>query len=154
VNDDGSELRRGLRSLGRAVGTVAGRVLGERVVGQSVPPERVAVSPEFDAGVMRAAEDLARLLHAAGKGLEQHPLDPVRAAHVARAHVEDPLDRPEGLGPLAVGLRDLGGGLARVAEGLLDEVAPRRPAEAASAAPSEAPQDPTTAATGENDASR
>lgn len=125
--DDASDLRRGLRSLGRAAETVAGRVLGEKVIGKPVPPDRVAISPEVDANVLRAAEELAKLLHAAGKGLQAHPLAPLRAVDEARAHADDPLDTPEGLGPLAVGLRDLGGGLARVAEGVLDEIAPRKP---------------------------
>jgi hypothetical protein len=127
MSDDASEFRRGLRSLGRAAETMAGRVLGEKVIGRPVPSERVAISPEVDAGVLHAAEELARLLHAAGKGLEAHPLDPLRAVDVARAHADDALDRPEGLGPLSVGLRDLGGGLTRVAEGVLDEIAPRKP---------------------------
>lgn len=127
MKDDGSELRKGLRSLGRVAETMAGRVLGEKVTGRPVPPERVAISPAVDEGVMHAAEELARLLHAAGKGLEAHPLHPLRAVEEAVAHADDTLDRPEGLGPLSVGLRDLGGGLARVAEGVLDEVAPRKP---------------------------
>ncbi len=121
-----SELAQGLRSFGRAVETVGGRLLGERVIGKSIPPDRVAIGPRADAALERAGEDLARLLHAAGKGLEAHPLDPVRAAQAARERVADPVQEADGLAPLGVGLRDLGGGLSRVAEGVLDVVAPRK----------------------------
>lgn len=125
--DVASELERSLRSLGAALETVGGKLLGARVVGKEVPPDRVAISPEADDALVRAGESVGRLLHAAGEGLKAHPLRPDAAFQVARDHAEDDLHPREGYTPLTTGLVDLGAGLAKVAEGVLDVVAPRRP---------------------------
>lgn len=130
--DAASELERSLRSLGAVFETVGGKLLGARVVGKDVPPDRVAISPEADEALVRAGESVGRFLHAAGEGLKAHPLRPDAAFQVARDHAEDELHPPEGYTPLTAGIADLGVGLAKVAEGVLDAVAPRRPKPPAS----------------------
>lgn len=136
---DKSELEQGLASFGRVLEGVTGRLLGPKAIGKSTLPEQVALSPEADAALARAGEDLGRLLNAAGEALKEHPLDPAEAVKAARVHTADPVIPEEGWSPLAAGLVNLGGGLAKVAEGVLDVVAPRkpRPAGEADATPAE-----------------
>jgi hypothetical protein len=121
-----SDVRQGLRSFGRAFETVTGRLLGPKVVGKEIAPEDVAISPETDAALLRAGEELGRLLHAAGEGLKAHPTVPAEAIRVAREHRDDAPPPPPGLTALSGGLLNFGGGMAKVAEGVLDVVAPRR----------------------------
>ena len=57
-----------------------------------------------------------------------HPEDAVREA---KAHRDDTPEPPEGWSPLAGGFVNLGEGLLKVTEGVLDVVAPRKPKDAA-----------------------
>lgn len=129
---DKSELERGLQSLGRAFTGVAGRLLGPKAIGREELPPGSSISPEADAALEKAGADLGRLLHVTGEGLKAHPLDPSEAFRTARASSEEPIADP-GWTPLAAGLKNLGGGLAKVAEGVLDVVAPRKPKDGADA---------------------
>jgi hypothetical protein len=122
-----SDLEQGLESFGRALTGVTGRLLGPRAIGRTELPAEPAISPEADAALEKAGADLGRLLHATGEGLKAHPLDPAGALRTVREHQADPVDTEPGWSPLSAGLLNLGGGLAKVAEGVLDAVAPRRP---------------------------
>jgi len=149
---DKSELERGFESLGRALTGVTGRLLGPKAIGREELPPESAISPEADERIAQVGADLGRILHATGEGLKAHPLDPTEALRTARASSDDPVEADPGWTPLAAGLKNLGGGLARVAEGVLDVVAPRKPkAEGEDDAPGDpdAPADPT-ASSGSN----
>lgn len=124
--DDGSELEEGVKRLGAAVETLAGRLFGEKLLGRPVPPDKVAISPQADEAIARAGADVGRFLHAAGEGLKAHPLRPDEALRAAKA-AEPPPPPPEGLTELSSGILNLGGGVFKVAEGVLDKVAPRKP---------------------------
>ncbi|MDP2308315.1 MAG: hypothetical protein Q8P18_20010 [Pseudomonadota bacterium] len=126
---DKSELERGLQSLGRVFTGVTGRLLGPKAIGREELPPESSISPEADAALEKAGADLGRILHATGEGLKAHPLDPSGALRTARASASagDPVESDPGWTPLAAGLKNLGGGLAKVAEGVLDVVAPRKP---------------------------
>jgi hypothetical protein len=136
---DKSELERGLENFGRALTGVTARLLGPRSVGrETLPPEAAispeadaalekVISPEADAALEKVGEDLGRVLHAAGEALKEHPLDPEEALKAAKERASEPVVAEEGWSPLASGLANLGGGLAKVAEGVLDVVAPRKP---------------------------
>ncbi len=125
-----SELERGLEGLGRALTGVTGRLLGPKAIGRTELPPEVAISPEADQALADVGEGLGRLLHATGEGLKAHPLDPGQAFKTVRAHQSDPVTAEPGWSPLSAGLLNLGDGLARVAEGVLDVVAPRKPRSA------------------------
>ncbi len=139
MSRDKSELERSFESLGRALTGVTGRLLGPKAIGREALPPESAISPEADEALEKVGEDLGRILNAAGKALEAHPLDPAEAVREARAHTDDPVVPEEGWSPLAAGLVSLGGGLAKVAEGVLDVVAPRKPkdGEAGTSEPAE-----------------
>jgi hypothetical protein len=137
-----SDLEQGLQSFGRALTGVTGRLLGPRAIGRTELPAEPAISPEADAALERGAAELGRILHATGEGLKAHPLDPPEAFHAGRAHQGDQVDPPPGWSPLSAGILNFGGGLAKVAEGLLDAVAPRRGKSASNAGASERPADP------------
>lgn len=122
-----SELERGLQSLGKAFTGVTGRLLGPKAIGRAELPPEVAISPEADDALEKAGADLGRILHATGEGLKRHPMDPAGALRTARAHQSDPVEAEPGWSPLTAGILNLGGGLAKVAEGVLDVVAPRKP---------------------------
>lgn len=124
---DKSELERGLENFGRALTGVTARLLGPRSVGRETLPPEAAISPEADAALEKVGEDLGRVLHAAGEALKEHPLDPEEALKAAKERASEPVVAEEGWSPLASGLANLGGGLAKVAEGVLDVVAPRKP---------------------------
>ena len=124
-----SELEEGLAHLGRALGGLTSRLLGERVTGIPVPPDRPAVSPEVDAVVEQVGDSLGRLMRATGEGLRRHPTRPLQALEEATRLSREPIEAPEGVGPVTVGLRSLASGLGATAEAVLDKVAPRRPAE-------------------------
>ncbi|MES2638664.1 MAG: hypothetical protein V4850_04260 [Myxococcota bacterium] len=128
---DKSELERGLQSLGRAFTGVTGRLLGPKAIGREELPPGSSISPEADAAIEKVGADLGRFLHATGEGLKAHPMDPSQALRTARASAEDVVEADPGWTPLAAGLKNLGGGLAKVAEGVLDVVAPRRPKDGA-----------------------
>ena len=122
-----SELDRGLESLGKVVEGVAGRLLGPKVLGKGELPDGPALSEDADRAIEEAGETVGKLLNAAGVALKEHPLDPSAAVRTAQAHTDDPVPTPEGYSPLVGGMRSLGGGLFKVAEGVLDKVAPRKP---------------------------
>ena len=149
---DKSELERGFESLGRALTGVTGRLLGPKAIGREELPPESAISPEADERIAKVGADLGRILHATGEGLKAHPLDPTEALRTARASSDDPVEVDPGWTPLAAGLKNLGGGLARVAEGVLDVVAPRKPkaeGEDDTPADADAPSEPT-ASSGSN----
>ena len=131
MSRDKSELERGIESLGRALTGVTGRLLGPKAIGRETLPPESAISPEADETLAKVGDDLGKLLNAAGAALEAHPLDPAAAVREARAHTSDEVHPEEGWTPLAAGLVKLGGGLAKVAEGVLDVVAPKKPKEGA-----------------------
>ncbi len=133
-SSDDSELQRGLQSLKRAAAGVAGRLLGPKAIGREELPPEAAISPEADEAIARAGAEVGRILHATGEGLKAHPLDPAGAIRTARASAGDSFEADPGWTPLAAGIKNLGGGLARVAEGVLDVVAPRRPKDGADGA--------------------
>lgn len=124
---DKSDLEQGLQSLGRAATGLAGRLLGPKAIGRHELPPESSISPEVDEAITRAGAQVGRVLHATGEGLKAHPLHPAEALRTARASSEDPIEPDPGWTPLAAGIKNLGGGLAKVAEGVLDVVAPRRP---------------------------
>jgi hypothetical protein len=131
MSRDKSEFERGIESLGRALTGVTGRLLGPKAIGRETLPPESAISPEADETLAKVGDDLGKLLNAAGAALEAHPLDPAAAVREARAHTSDEVHPEEGWTPLAAGLVKLGGGLAKVAEGVLDVVAPKKPKEGA-----------------------
>lgn len=126
-----SELEQGLEALGRTFTGVTARLLGPKAVGKEEVPPDPALGVEADKAVAEAGVALGRLLHAAGEGLKEHPLEPLDAVRAAQTHVEDPLEGKNGWSPLVTGLGDLGGGIFKVAEGVLDVVAPRKPKDGA-----------------------
>lgn len=116
--------------LGRTAWGLGTRLLGPKIVR---PPsgETEPMSPETEIAIDAAGATIGRWLHAAGRAIEAHPMDPVAAVREAREHIDEVPEPAEGETPLAAGARDLGGGLFKVAEGILDVVAPRRPQGAA-----------------------
>lgn len=122
-----SDLDKTLESLGKTVEGVAGRLFGPRAVGKEELPENPAISPEADQALSEAAESLGRLFHAAGVAMKEHPMDPGAALKSAQVAAESPVEAEPGWSPLTAGLRSFGGGLFKVAEGVLDQVAPRKP---------------------------
>lgn len=127
MSEPKSDLEAGLESLGKAFTGVTGRLFGPKAIGRERLPPEPAISPETDAAIEKAAIDLGRALHAAGEALKEHPTQPGQAWQAAREHAHDPVETEEGWTPLATGFVNLGGGLAKVAEGVLDQVAPRKP---------------------------
>lgn len=122
-----SDLEQGLESLGKVLTGVAGRLLGPKAVGKEALGPEPTLSPEADELIEKAGEVAGRYLHATGEALKEHPLAPGKALDAARGHLDDPLAPPPGSAPLVEGLKTLGSGLEKVAEGLLDQVAPRKP---------------------------
>lgn len=127
MSTEPSDLDKTLESLGKTVEGVAGRIFGPKAVGLEELPESPAISAEADEAISQAADSLGRLLNAAGTALREHPMDPGAALKSAQAGVGTPVESEEGWSPLTAGLRSLGGGLFKVAEGVLDQVAPRKP---------------------------
>lgn len=121
----GSELEEGVESLGRVIGGVATRLFGERVTGRKVDPEKPAISDEADAAISQLGDNLGRLLSAAGRALQEHPVEPKKAVDDVRMHAADPVETEDGEAPLTAGLRDLAQGVYRSTEAVLDKVAPR-----------------------------
>lgn len=122
-----SDLEQGVESLLKASEGVAARLFGPKLVGKDSLPEGPAISKDADEAISQAGEALGRLLNAAGTGMREHPLRPGEAVKTAAQHVEDPVQAQEGWSPLTAGIRSFGGGLFKVAEGVLDQVAPRKP---------------------------
>ena len=121
-----SELGKAIEGLGKTVEGVAGRLFGPKVIGKEALPDKPAISPEADEAIESAGETLGRFLNAAGTAMQQFPTDPKSALKVAQSKAEVPVEAPEGWSELSAGLRSFGGGLFKVAEGVLDQVAPRK----------------------------
>ena len=121
-----SEFERGVESFARVVEGVAGKVLGPKALGRKGPPPGPVISEEADRALEQATEAMGRYLHAAGEGLKAHPFAPGEAVRTAQEKVTEEPPTPEGWSPLVGGMRSLSGGLFRVAEGVLDQVAPRK----------------------------
>ncbi len=132
--DEKKDLGDAVDRLGRTAWGLGTRLLGPKIVR---PPtgETERMSPETEMAIDAAGATLGRWLHAAGRAIEAHPMDPVAAVREAREHIDEVPEAVEGETPLAAGARDLGGGLFKLAEGILDVVAPRRPQGAAGEAP-------------------
>ena len=126
MSEPKSDLEKGIEGIGRALEGVAGRILGPKAVGKDVLPEEPSISAETDRRIEALATEVEKLMHAAGKGLEAAPLNPAAAFDAAKAHREDEIEPPVGWSPLVGGARDLSRGLGKVAEGVLDKVAPKR----------------------------
>lgn len=124
--DEKKDLGDAVDRLGRTAWGLGTRLLGPKIVR---PPsgETERMSPETELAIDAAGATIGRWLHAAGRAIEAHPMDPVAAVREAREHIDEVPEPAEGETPLAAGARDLGGGLYKLAEGLLDVVAPRRP---------------------------
>ena len=110
--------------LGRKAWGVGTRLFGPNVVR---PPsgEDEPLSPQTGMAIDAAGATIGRWLHAAGRAIEAHPLDPGAAVNEARERIHEVPEPAEGETPLTAGARDLGGGLYKLAEGVLDVVAPR-----------------------------
>ena len=121
-----SDLEQGLESFGRVIEGVAGRLLGPKAVGREELSSTPTLSKETDEALTAAGADLGRFFQAAGEAMKDHPLEPKAAAREAKARVDEPVVADPGWSPLSTGLRTFGEGLFKVAEGVLDQVAPRK----------------------------
>ena len=110
--------------IGRTMWGVGTRLFGAKVV---PPPsgEADAISPDAAVAIDAAGATVGRWLHAAGTAIEAHPFDPGAAVQEAQEHINDIPEAKDGETVLTTGMRDFGGGLYKVAEGVLDVVAPR-----------------------------
>jgi hypothetical protein len=111
--------------IGRTMWGVGSRLFGSKVI---PPPsgEPDAISPDAAVAIEAAGATVGRWLHAAGKAIEAHPFDPGAAVQQAQEHINDIPEAEEGETVLTAGVREFGGGLYKVAEGVLDVVAPRK----------------------------
>lgn len=120
-----SDLEHGLEGLGNALTGLAAQLLGSKVVGRV--PDRPAISPTADEALRELGDAVGRVLHAAGHALAEHPTEPGKAFAELREHATDPVEVAEGSAPLTEGLKTLATGLEKVAVGVLDAVAPKKP---------------------------
>lgn len=127
-----SDLQQGLEGLGNAITGIAAQLLGSKLVGKA--PERPAISPVADEALRDLGDSVGRALNAAGHALSEHPTAPAKAFEDLREHVADPVEVAEGSAPLTEGLKSLATGIEKVAVGVLDAVAPRRPRRGGEAA--------------------
>lgn len=118
------EITEAVDRIGRSAWGLGTRLFGPKVM---PPPkgDQTPISPEAEVAIQAAGATVGRWLHAAGKALEAHPKDPIAAVKEAREHIEEVPEHAEGETVLTAGVRELGGGLYKVAEGVLDVVAPR-----------------------------
>lgn len=123
--DPASDLVEGLGALGRSAEGVLARALGPKAIGKEAAPEGVAVSPEFDAAVESAAVKIGAVLDAAGRALEEHPLDPAKVVQAA-AHPDAPAEAPPGWSPLVGGLSRFGRGLVGAATEAVDRASGKK----------------------------
>jgi len=121
-----SELEEGMHHLGRTMGGLATRLLGQKITGLEVDPDKPVISKEADQAIEDLGSAAGRWLDAAGKGLRAHPDSPSAALDEMMSHREVEVDTPEGVAPLTAGLRSLAGGLYKSTEAVLDMVAPRK----------------------------
>jgi hypothetical protein len=125
-----SELEEGVEHVSHVVGGVLTRLLGEKVTGVPIDPEKPTVSPEADKAIEQAGERVGRFLHAVGQGLRAHPDDPAKAWEEAREHPEEP-HPAEGETELTEGVRAFVGGVLKTTEKALDRISPRKSEEPA-----------------------
>lgn len=126
--------------IGRTMWGVGTRLFGSKVI---PPPlgEPDAISPDAAVAIEAAGATVGRWLHAAGKAIEAHPFDPGAAVQQAQEHINDIPEAKDGETVLTAGVREFGGGLYKVAEGVLDVVAPRkRPDSEPNTAPDSEPK--------------
>lgn len=130
MSHDKKDVSGAVDRLGRTAWGLGTRLFGAKVV---PPPhgETEPMSPGTEAAIDAAGATLGRWMHAAGRALEAHPMDPAAAVNDARQRIDEVPEAAEGETPLTAGARDLGGGLLKLAEGVLDVVAPRRTGQAA-----------------------
>lgn len=122
-----SDLEDGLHHLGRAFGGVLTRLLGPRVTGQPLDPEKPVLGPEADRVVGEVGDTMGRWLHAAGTSLKDHPTRPGKVIDQTVRHAADDVSTREGETVLTEGLRSFAGGMYKATEAVLDKVAPRKP---------------------------
>lgn len=121
-----SDLIEGLDALTRSAEGVISRVFGPKGVGRDEAPEGVAVSPEFDAAVEKAALKVGAVFDAAGRALEAHPLDPGAVVDAVRHPGDVPPEAPPGWSPLVGGLSRFGRGLLGAASEAVDRVSGKK----------------------------
>lgn len=129
-----SDLEDGVESLGRAFGGAMTRLFGERVTGQKVDPEKPVLGAETDKALGQVSQSLGRLLHAAGKSMQDNPTRPGKVLDDAAKHGKEAVEAREGETELTQGLRSLASGLYKTTEVVLDKVAPRQPKDSPASA--------------------
>ena len=120
-----SELEEGVEHVSHVVGGVLTRLLGEKVTGVPIDPDKPTVSPDADKAIEEAGERVGRFLHAVGQGLRAHPDDPAKAWEEAR-HAPDEPHPAEGETALTEGVRAFAGGILKTTEKALDRISPRK----------------------------
>lgn len=122
-----SELEEGVEHLGRALGGVMSKLLGEKITGIPVDAERPVIGAQADQAIDELGSTAGRWLRAAGEGLKRHPGSPGQALETMLEERHAPVETEEGVAPLTAGLKTLAGGLYKSTEAVLDKVAPRKP---------------------------
>lgn len=121
-----SELEEGVEHLGRALGGVMSKLLGEKVTGIRLEADRPVIGAEADQALDELGSTAGRWLRAAGEGLKRHPASPGQALETMLEERHAPVQTEEGIAPLTAGLKNLAGGLYKSTEAVLDKVAPRK----------------------------
>jgi hypothetical protein len=122
---DRSELEEGVEHIGQMVGGVLTRLLGEKVTGVPIDPDKPTVSADADKAIEDAGQRVGRFLHAVGKWMRAHPDDPSKAWEEAREHPEEP-HPTEGETELTEGVRAFVGGVLKTTEKAFDRISPRK----------------------------